>query len=170
MAATVVLYEYTGTNAGTTTSSNKFSGSISLRAADMASETTPGSDPVVKGGSNVYSWERHLRMQCTATPVVSLTNPKFFTAAASWGTGVTPYIKTTTSGTGATPAHPSSTTGYDAASGWVTGTRKGLGTYTISNPSTGALGDYLIAMVEVTSAASTGTAGNETWTWAYDEA
>ncbi len=168
MAATVVLYEYTGTNAGTTSSSDKFSGSTRMRATDIPTETTPGSNPVVKGGSNVWSMERHLRMQCTVAPAVSLTNPKFYTAGTSWGTGVTPYIKTTTSGTGATPVTPSATTGYDTAGTWLTGNRKGLGTYTVST--TGALGDFLIAMVQVASTAAAGTAGNETWTWAYDEA
>lgn len=168
MAATVVLYEYTGTSAGTTTSSDKFSGSVRLRNTDLATETTPGSDPIVKGGSTVYSMERWLRMVATTGIVTSLTNPKFYTANSAWDTdNVVPYVRSTA--TGATPVKPTDTTGFTAAHTYVTGSRLGLGTYTVTttpNP----LGDFLVAMCAVLSTASTGAVGSETWTWAYDEA
>ena len=171
MAATVVLYEYTGSSAGTTTSSDKFSGASRLRNTDIATETTPVSDPIMRGGATVYSMERHLRMQATAGIITSLTNPQFYTAGTAWDTdNVLPYVKTTTSPTGATPVKPSATTGYTLAHSLLTGARKGLGTYTVTS-TPNPLGDFLIAMCSVLSTATApATAGSETWTWAYDEA
>lgn len=169
MAATVRLYEYTGSNAGTTTSSDKFSGAIRLRATDLATETTPGSDPIVKGGSTVYSFERWLRMTAVSGIVTSLTNPKFYTANTTWDSGnVVPYTKDGTFATGTTPAAMTSTTGWTTAHTWLTGNRKSLGTYTVT--SANPLGDFLVLGCSVATGASTGALGSETITWAYDEA
>lgn len=170
MAATVVLYEYTGSSAGTTTSSDKFAGSFRFRANDEASETNTTANPLVKTGSTVYSFERHLRMRVTAGSGFSLTNPKFYTDGASWDSGnIVGYVKTTLSGTGATPVQASTTTGFDAATTWVTGSRKGLGTYTVTTTAQ-PLGDFLIAFCTINASTSTGTPAGKTWTWAYDEA
>jgi hypothetical protein len=163
------LYEYTGTNAGTTASSDRFATTFRFRANDEGSGTNTSSNPLVKTGSTVYSYERHLRMLVTGGSGYSLTNPKVYTDGTAWDSGnVVAYMKDSLSSTGATPAQASSTTGFTNSTTYVTGSRKSLGTYTVTTAV--ALGDFLICFCTINGSASTGTVGNRTWTWAYDEA
>lgn len=168
MAATVVLYEYTGASAASTTSSDRFAGTIRLRANDEGSETNVSSNPVVRSGVTVYSMERWLRMRATAGINVSLTNPKFYSTGTAWDTDKTiPYARTAAAG--ATPVTPASTAGFTAMHTYLTGARLGLGTYTVTT-TPNFIGDFLVLMCSVSTTATTGTIGSETWTWAYDEA
>jgi hypothetical protein len=169
MAASVVLYEYTGTSAGTTSSSDRFAGNIRFRANDEGSETNTTANPIVKGAGAVWSMERWLRMRALSGIVTSLTNPNFYTANTTWDSGnVVPYVRTAAAG--ATPATPvNHNSPWNPAHNYLTGARLGLGTYTVTT-TPNFIGDFLVAMVEVAAAASSGSVGSETWTWAYDEA
>jgi hypothetical protein len=167
MAASVVLYEYTGASAGVTTSSDRFvAGTVRLQANDAGTEVA-SPQPIVRGAATVYSMERWMRMRALSGIVTSLVNPTFYTSGTPWDSGfTTPYLRSTPTGT--TPVTPSSTTGFLPAHNYTSAAKWALGTYTVTT-TPNFIGDYLVALCVVTTSSSTGIQGNEVWTFTYDE-
>lgn len=169
MAATVELYEYHGTNAGTKGSINKFTtGSIRFKNAD--DEAADANNPMVKptSGSD-WSYEKWIRCYIGSTgPTGTITNTKFYTDGA-FATGIEYYAKDGST-TGVTPAHPSSDSGFTSCTSYVSGTPLSIYTSTYSGTST-PCSNFLVIYMKIGTSVSApqNPTTAETFTWIYDE-
>lgn len=183
MVATVQIQRFTGASPSGTDITG-----INTRAnAEDAHSTAGTTNPIQipAAGSN-YSYWVSTRLVCTVTPSGTINNIRWYTDGANgFGTGVT--CKGAKASTGADSGYrqatgtPGSTgteltqvnhTGLDEAPadvfGYTSGSPKSL-TGSISNPSTGAFGDYWIYQTIIGSTASPGATNAETFYWKYDE-
>jgi len=162
MAATVQIIEKNGAGG---TATDKTGGTIRFKNADNS--TVDLVNPMVKptSGSD-FSFEKWLRMNVTGGTYTQITNVKAYTDGSSGlGTGVNLWAKAVASY--ATPAEATATTGYANLFTYTSGSPLSLGAGPFTG--TGEKGDHLVAMCEVTSAASGGLTPSETLTLAWDE-
>lgn len=162
MAATVQIIEKNGAGG---TATDKTSGTIRFKNADNS--TVDLVNPMVKptSGSD-FSFEKWLRMNITGGTYTAITNVVAYTDGSSGlGTGVNVWGKAVASY--ATPAEATATTGYANLFTYTSGAPLSLGAGPFTG--TGEKGDHLVAMCEVTSAASGGLTASETLTLAWDE-
>ena len=181
MAATIQILRFTGSGP----TENNIT-SINTRGSTSDNHYTTETTnpvPIPAAGTNRTFWII-TGLKCTVTPVGTVDNIKWFTDGANGtGTGVTTEagtsatydqatgtvgttgdILTSTNYTGLTPTTPSA----DNAFGYVTGTPLSV-TGSITNPSTGNFGSYVIYQYSVGTTAGAGTSNSETYTWQYDE-
>lgn len=182
MPATIIINRWTGSS-GAPTKTDITSINTVASASDVHQTTAAGStNPIVipSSGTN-YSFWVVTRLSCSVTPAGTVNNLRWYSDGANnFGTGVTCKAQNATSYTQAigtvgatgnqltTSSYSTiSTTPVDAFS-FTSGSPKSL-TGTISSPSTGDFGDFLVYQIEVASTASVGVSGTETYTWLYDE-
>jgi hypothetical protein len=176
MAATVLVKRWTGAPAPTGTDIT--SGTTRLKQADNGTADANNPVPAV---TTSYSFWASFRLDCTVTPSNTINNLKWYSDGVSAGTGLT-YVGADAS-TGADSGYRQATsaieledvtnhTGIDVPVVNVTtltsGAPRTLGG-SITNPTTGPFGDYWVAQLQVTAAASPGTVAARTWTFQYDE-
>ena len=177
MAATVIINRWTGagpTKTDITSTTNRAS------TSDAAAPGTANPIPIPAAGTK-YSYWVATRLSCTVTPAGTINNIKWYTDGANgMGTGVAVKMNTATGYVQATGTPGDTgdqlTVGNYAtlagatgdAFGFTSGSPKSV-TGSISNPSTGDFGDFIVYQVEVGSTASPGVTPAETWTWAFDE-
>ncbi len=178
MAATVTIRRLTSTGptSGDITS-------INTRANAEDTNTTAGtSNPIqIPAAGTNYSYWVVTQLSVDVTPAGTINNIKWYTDGANgFGTGVTCKMNTATgyvqaTGTPGTSGTQLTTGNYATLAGaptdafaFTSGSPKSV-TGTISNPSTGALGDRVVYQIEVDSTAGPGATPQETFTWKYDE-
>lgn len=179
MAATVTIRRWTGASGGPT-KTDITSGSTRASTSDAPSPGTSDPIPVPNSGTNYSYWVSE-RLSADTTPAGSIDNLRFYTDGSNnWGTGVTAkaqtassYVEATgTQGTTGTQLTQGNHAGLTAATvdpfGWTSGSPKTV-TGSISNPSTGDFGHFVVWQAEVASTAGPGTAPTETFSWRYDE-
>lgn len=182
MAATVTIRRWTGSGPTKTDIT-----SINTRANAEDTHTTAGTSNPIQiptSGSNFSYWVT-TRLSADSTPAGTINNIKWYTDGANgFGTGVTATVGTVPSATGYTQATGTAgTTGTELLSANYTGFTPSPGddpftftsgspksiTGSISNPSTGDFGDFLVYQIKVGTTAGPGATAQETWTWRYDE-
>lgn len=195
MAATVIIERHTGAGAagGGTTQSNITS--INTRAnAQDAHETADVDNPIQipDAGSN-YSYWVSTRLACTVTPSGTIDNLRWYTDGANnFGTGVTcvvgvaDYTDVTNDGYRIATGTPGVSgdeldeVAYDSltdlggsvfvdnAFDYTSGSPLALAG-SVSNPSTGNLGDFVVYQLVIGTTAAPGATAAETFTFKYDE-
>jgi len=182
MAATVIINRWTG--AGPT--KTDITGINSRLQADDTHTTAGTSNPVrVPTSGTNYSYWANTRLSASSSPAGTINNIKWFTDGANnLGTGLSMKVQTASvygraSGVSGTSGDQLDTTNYAAAGGTLAGAPSDAFGYTsgsplsvtgsISNPSTGDFGDFVVYQIEVISTAGPGASTQETLTWRYDE-
>lgn len=186
MAATVIVERYTGAGAGSGTDIT----SINTRAQTNDTHTTAGTTnpiPIVTATTK-YSYWVSTSLNVTVTPSGTINNLKWYTDGTnSLGTGVT--MKASDASTGANGGYRQAT-GSVGDSGTLLNTTNhtGLDTVpanafnfkqagsaemilggTITNPSTGRFGDFVVYQIEVVDTAAPGATATETLSFQFDE-
>lgn len=181
MAATVQVTRFTGSGP---TETNVTSINTRLSTSDNHYTTqTTNPVPIPTAGYKRSYW-CVTGLKCTVTPTGTIDNIKWYTDGTNGsGTGITveagtssSYVQATgtvgddgdqlnsTNYTGLTPTTPSA----DNAFGYTSSSALSV-TGSITNPSTGNFGNYVIYQYTVGTTAGAGTSGQETYTWQYDE-
>jgi len=180
MVATVVIRRLTGTTAAQVATDIK---DINTRAnAQDVHSTADTTNPVQRPttGKNFSFWVS-TRLDATATPAGTIDNIRWFTDSSNnFGTGITAkgqsattyVIATGVVGTSGDELTTDSHTGMTAPPvdifTFTSGAPKSL-TGSISNPSTGQFGDYMIYQLEADTTAGPGASNQETFTFRFDE-
>jgi hypothetical protein len=180
MPATVKINRYTGS--GPTKTDITGANTVANATDTHQSSATGSSDPIriPTSGTN-YSYWVVCRLECTVTPLGTLNNIRWYTDGSNtFGTGVTCKVQTATSyvqatGTAGTSGIQLTTGNYPTLAGapvnaftYVVGSPLSV-SGSLSNPSTGDFGDFVVYQLEVDSTAVPGVTGTETFTWLYDE-
>ena len=177
MAATVIINRLTG--AGPT----KTDITAANTRASSSDDPSPGAtNPIAvpSSGTN-YSFWVVTRLEVTVTPDGTVDNIRWHpTGSSSWGTGIGCVVNTATgyvqaSGTVGTTGTQLTTGNY----GTLAGAPVSIFTYnegsplavtgTMSNPTTGDFGDYVVWQATVASTAGAGTQSQETARFRFDE-
>ena len=115
-----------------------------------------------------YSFEKYLKFELgTTEPDTQVTNFKF------WGSGTAPeagvvldYYKEVAAGSYTTPVAATTNSGYTAVTSATAGAKASVtGTLNTQGEAT----DYLVMMLEVSTGASQGNMGQQTYNYSYDE-
>ena len=180
MAATVTIRRWTGASGGPTKTDIT---SINTRAnAEDAHSTAGTTNPIqIPAAGTNYSFWVATRLSVDVAPSGTINNIKWYTDGANgFGTGVTCKMNTATTyvqatGTAGTTGDQLTTGAYSTlagsptdAFGFTSGSPKSV-TGTMTNPSTGDLGDFVVYQIEVGTTAGPGATPSETFTWKYDE-
>lgn len=178
MAATVTIRRLTG--AGPT--STDITGINTRANAEDAHSTAGTTNPIqIPAAGTNYSYWVVTQLSVDVTPAGTINNIKWYTDGANgFGTGVTCKMNTATgyvqaTGTPGTTGTQLTTGNYATLAGapvdafTKTAASPQAVTGTMSNPSTGALGDRVVYQIEVASTAAPGATATETFTWTYDE-
>lgn len=184
MAATVKVERQTGSGAGSATDIT----SINTRAQTNDTHTTAGTTnpiPIVTGQTKRSFWVS-TRLDATVTPAGTINNLKWYTDGSnSLGTGVTMEVADASTGANSGYRQASGTTG-DTGDQLTTGNHSGLDNTpvnaftltsgspmslggSLSNPSTGQFGDFVVYQISVADTASPGATATETLTFQWDE-
>jgi len=178
MAATVTIRRHTG--AGPTKTDIT---SINTRAnAEDAHSTAGTTNPIqVPAAGTNYSYWVVTRLFADVTPAGTINNIKWYTDGGNgFGTGVTAKGETATgyvqaTGTPGTTGTQLTTGNYATLAGapsdifaFTSGSPKSI-TGSITNPSTGDFGDYMVYQIEVGTSAGPGATAQESLTWKFDE-
>lgn len=178
MAATVTIRRLTG--AGPT--STDITGINTRANAEDAHSTAGTTNPIqIPAAGTNYSYWVTTQLSVDVTPAGTINNIKWYTDGANgFGTGVTlkvgqatSYVQATgtpgTTGTQLTTGNHAGLTGAPVDGFTYTSASPLAVTGTMSNPSTGALGNRVVYQIEVASTAAPGATPAETFTWKYDE-
>jgi len=170
MAATVQIISLHGATGATETQVD--GGTARFKAAD--NDTADVNNPlVIPTGADIYSYVKQFRFKVTVTPSNTIDNLAFYTDGASgMGTGVDIGVKTLAFASYIDPTSQMQTqvAGLTSAFTYTAGEANDLDiTGSLTNPSTGFVGDMLVAQMSVTNGASQGTTPSETFTFSYDE-
>lgn len=179
MAATVQIRRWTGT-VGAPVQTQIDSSTSRMSVSDDPNPGVTNPIPVPPSGI-YYSYWLSSRLYVSVTPTGTIDNLKWFTDAANtFGTGVTCAVATATSYVEATGTLGTTgdelTTGNHAgiganplgAFGYTTGAPLSV-TGSLTNPSTGDLGDWVVYQVGLAPTTPPGDSGVETFTFRYDE-
>lgn len=174
MAATVLIYRWTGATAGT--GADITSTTTRMKQADNGTADTNNPVPAV---TTSYSYWVSTRLHCSVAPANSVSNLKWYSDGTSAGTGLT--VSGAKASTGANAGYRQATsaillnntnhTGLDVASA------TDVTTYTSGSPlaitgstaGTGDFGDFFVYQLAATSSAAPGPMTARTYTWQYDE-
>jgi len=179
MVATVTIRRWTGSS-GSPTKSDITGINTRANATDAHSTSDTANPVTIVTGETHYSYWVSTRLSCDATPSGTIDNLRWYTDGTnSFGTGVTCKVGQATSYVQATGTVGNGTQLTTGNHGGLTGSPADAFTYTsasplavtgsVSNPSTGDFGNFVVYQVEVADTASAGTTGQETFTWKYDE-
>lgn len=167
MPATVLLKSFHGAS-GSESGADVAGGSIRFKLADNDTVDANNPIPVPAAGTN-YSYLKNWRLSASTTPANTINNLKFYTDGSNgYGTGVALNVKT--SATYVDPVANGTTvlSGTTDAFTYTSGSPLSVAG-SISNPSTGDFGDYVVMQMAVGTTAVQGTTGSESLTMSYDE-
>ncbi len=183
MAATVLIKRWTGSGPTKTDINSGTNPGINTRLdASDAHSTGSTSNPItIPASSSNYSYWCVTRLSASVTPSTIINNIKWYTDSSnSLGTGVTYVVNTATTyvqatGTPGTTGDILSTGNYSTLAGapsnafaYTSGSPLSV-TGSISNPSTGDFGDFVVSQIVVGTTAGAGATATESITWAFDE-
>lgn len=167
MAATVELRSYHGAS-GSESGADVAGSGIRFKVADNDTVDANNPIPVPAAGTN-NSYIKNLQLYVTATPSNTINNLKFYTDGSNgYGTGVALNAKTSATYVDPVANGTTALTGTADAFTYTSGSPLSI-SGSISNPSTGALGDFVVLQMAVGTTATQGTTGSETLTFSYDE-
>lgn len=167
MPATVNITSYHGA-AGATTA-NVDGTSIRYKVADNDTFDANNPIPIPTSGTN-YSYIKQFRFNATTTPANTINNLKVYTDGANGlGTGIDIQAKTSATYTDPVANGTTALSGSPASIFTRTSGSPLSVTGSISNPSTGAFGDYIQTQMSVDNTATQGNSSTETITFSYDE-
>lgn len=181
MAATIQVTRFTG--AGPSETNITSINSRSSTSDNHYTTETTNSIPIPTAGTNRSFWVV-TGLKAVTSPTGTIDNLKWYTDGNNGsGTGITVEVGTSSSyvqatGTVGTSGDQLTSTNYTGLAPTTPPTDNAF-TYTssaplsvtgsITNPSTGNFGNYVIFQYSVGTTASSGTSGQETYTWQYDE-
>lgn len=178
MAATVTIRRWTGAS-GSPTKTDITAAKTRMKTADDGTVDTNNPIPIPSSGTN-YSFWCCGRLSADTSPAGTINNLKWYTDGTnSLGTGVTAKGNTATgyvqaTGTVGTTGNVLNTTNYSTLAAatsdiftFTSAAPKSV-TGTISNPTTGDFGDFMVYQIEVGTTAGAGTTPAETFTWQTD--
>lgn len=181
MAATVTIRHWTGASGSPTKTDCTSATTMAVTEDAHYSSGTTNPIPIPSSSTN-YSYWLPFRLSADVTPAGTINNIKVYTDGASGfptnvavkGETATSYVQPT--GTEGTTGDLLNTTNYATLAGatadiftWTSGSPKSV-TGSITNPSTGDFGDFVVIQVEVPSTVATsGETSGETLTWIWDE-
>jgi hypothetical protein len=181
MPATVIINRWTGASGSPTktaiTSANTVANAVDSHQSTASSSTNPVRVP--SSGTN-YSYWVVTRLSATTSPTGTIDNIRWYTDSSNnFGTGITckgeqatTYVQATgtagTTGTQLTTGNYSTVTTPADVFTFTSGSPKSM-TGSITNPSTGDFANFFVYQIEVSTTASPGVTGQETFTWLYDE-
>ncbi len=179
MAATILIKRWTGSGP---TKTDITSINTRLDAADAHSTGSTSNPITIPPSASNYSFWCATRLSASVTPSVVVNNIKWYTDGANGlGTGVTFVVNTATTYVQATGTTGTgdvlNTSNYSTLAGaasnafaYTSGSPLSV-TGSISNPSTGDFGDFVVSQIVVASTASVyvGSPPTETITWQFDE-
>lgn len=180
MAATVTIRRWTGASGGPTKTDIT---AINTRANAEDAHTTAGtSNPVQvpESGSN-YSYWVSTRLSADTSPSGTIDNIRWYTDGSNnFGTGITHVVNTASAyvqatgtagvtGTELTTGNHANLAGAPANSFARTSGSPLTVTGSISNPSTGDFGHFVVWQFVIDSTAGPGASAQETFTFKYDE-
>ncbi len=179
MAATVLIRRWTGT-----TASPVKTDITSINTRDNAFDTHSTADttnPVQKPTTGLkFGYWVSTRLDATVTPAGTIDNLRWFTDGSNtFGTGITCKGESATSykqatGTPGDTGNKLTTTNVPLSASptdvfaFNSGSPNAI-TGSISNPSTGDFGDFMVYQLEVSTSAGPGASTQETFTWRFDE-
>ena len=179
MAATVLIRRWTGT-----TASPVKTDITSINTRDNAFDTHSTADttnPVQKPTTGLkFGYWVSTRLDATVTPAGTIDNLRWFTDGSNtFGTGITCKGESATSykqatGTPGDTGNKLTTTNVPLSASptdvfaFTSGAPNAI-TGSISNPSTGDFGDFMVYQIEVSTDAGPGASTQETFTWRFDE-
>lgn len=179
MPATVTIRRWTGSS-GAPTKTDITAGSTRASTSDAPSPGTNDPIPVPLAGTN-YSYWVSTRLSVDVTPAGTINNLRWYTDGAnSFGTGITCLGNTASayvqaSGTQGTTGLQLTTGNHANLAGapvdvftHTSAATKAI-TGSMSNPSTGDLGDFFVYQLGVGTTAGPGTTPSESFTWVFDE-
>jgi hypothetical protein len=166
MAATVNITSYHGAAGGTTSSVD--GGSVRYKQADNDTVDANNPIPIPAAGTN-YSYIKQFRFNAATTPANTINNLKVYSDGANGlGTGVDLLVKTSATYTDPVANAAAQLASTSTVFGYTSGSPLAV-TGSVSNPTTGAFGDYIQSQMSVTTTAAQGNSGSETITFSYDE-
>ena len=187
MAATVNIKRWTGL-IGAPTKTNIDGANTVANAVDSHQSVAAGSSNPIKIPTvdTNYSYWVATRLAAATSPAGTINNLRWYgDGAANWGTGVGCNVGqapsyTQATGTPGTTGDVLNGTNYPSLIDLGGGDKtKNFTTYTsgspmsvvgsISNPSTGDFGSFVVYQLTVATTASAGVTAQETFTWLYDE-
>ena len=175
IAATVLIRRLTSTGP---TATDITSINTRANAADSHSTADTSSPITIPSSGTNYSYWVVTRLDCTVLPATSISNLKWYTDGGNGlGTGVACNVNTASGyvqATGSTGNGTQLTTGNYAT---LAGSPSNAFAYTSGSPlsvtgstsTTGQFGDRVVYQMAISSTASPGPTGSETFTWSYDE-
>jgi hypothetical protein len=167
MAATVEIRSYHGAS-GSETGTDVAGGSIRFKQADNDTVDANNPVPVPAAGTN-YSFIKNFRFHAVTTPSNTINNLAFYTDGSNgYGTGVALNVKTSATYVDPVANGTTALTGTTDAFTYTSGSPLAI-TGSVSNPTTGAFGNFVVAQIAVGTTASQGTSGSESLTWSFDE-
>lgn len=166
MAATMEIRSYHGAtpDAGTDVAG----GSIRFKQAD--NDTVDANNPIpIPGAGSNYSFVKQFRFYAATTPDNAINNLKFYTDGANgYGTGVDLAAQSQTGYIDPISLDANDMGSGSDAFGYTSGAPLSV-TGSISNPTTGAFGDYVQLQMTADNTAGQGTTNTEQVTFQYDE-
>lgn len=173
MAATILIYRWTGSGAGS--GADITSTTTRMKQADNGTIDTSNPVPAV---TTSYSYWVSTRLHCSVAPANLVNNLQWYSDGTSAGTGLT--VSGAKASTGANSGYRQATSAIVLSTGNHTGldaTPAGVTTYTSgstlaingSQASTGDFGDFFVFQLAATSSASPGPMTARTYSWQYDE-
>lgn len=166
MAATIQIHEMSAIETG----ADKTSGTVRFKDADNATVDT--NNPLVIGGSTVYSYTKKLRAYMEAPPSTQISNMRWYSDASSgWGAEVACTIKNlgTTWGANYKTAMSGGADFFSKTSGSpLDGDGTDTGPFVPADDNS-YIGDLIELQMSITNAATQGALASEAITLAYDE-
>ncbi len=166
MAATIEIRSYHGATPDSGT--DRAGGTVRFKQAD--NDTVDANNPIpIPGGGTNYSFKKQLRYYASVTPANVIDTLRWYTDGANGlGTGVGLNVKSNATYQDPVGLGSSDMTGTTDAFSSTSGSPLTV-TGSITNPSTGAFGDYVHLQMTVINTASSGTTPSETTTYQFDE-
>ena len=169
MAATIEIRSYHEAGGGNPDSGTDVAGgAIRFKQAD--NDTVDANNPIpIPGAGTAYSFLKQLRFYAASSPSNTINNLKFYTDGTNGlGTSTGLNAKQETAWTNPVTLGAADMTGGTDAFTYTSGAALTV-TGTISNPTTGAFGNYVKLQMTVGTGAAQGTTSSETVTYSYDE-
>jgi hypothetical protein len=168
MSATVAILVWHGASGSKASTGLTDGQAIRFKQADNDTVDLINKIPIPGSGTN-YSYCKNFQFSCTVTPSNVLDNLKVYSDGTdSMGTGVDLLVKDSATYVDPTTTTTSAVSGTSSIFGYSSGAPLAI-TGSLSNPSTGAFGDYIVMQMSVASTASPGTTTSETLTFSFDE-
>lgn len=166
MPATVNITSYHDATGSTT--NNVDGATIRYKVADNDTNDANNPVPIPTTGTN-YSFIKQFRFNAASTPANTINNLKVYADGANGlGTGLDLRVKLSASYTNPIAQGTTSLSGTASIFTYTAGSPLAV-TGSISNPSTGAFGEYIQTQVSAADNAVQGNSNNETITFSYDE-